>query len=188
MSSALCKSKLFMQNKPNLQNPKTNLTPYPKKNYAKISSLRPQKNKPNSNPIKPSPKLPTPPNYPHPTSNPTQPNPNPMPSSFVPRLASSAHPSPKLPTCPNYPQPKSKPLRRPGRDVCDVEPVPLFVLAQTRGIFYHICRTTEKFISNAVYRISYDGGNNGSQRFFKTGPDAWNGRFSGAAKGRRGKG
>jgi len=44
-----------MQNKPNSQNTKTNLTLYPKKNYAKISALRPRKNKPNSNPIKPNP-------------------------------------------------------------------------------------------------------------------------------------
>jgi len=45
----------FVQNKPNPKNTKTNLTPYPKKNYAKISALRPQKNKPNSNPIQPNP-------------------------------------------------------------------------------------------------------------------------------------
>jgi len=45
-----------MQNKPNPQNTKTNLTPYPKKHYAKITALQPQKNKPNSNPIQPTPR------------------------------------------------------------------------------------------------------------------------------------
>jgi len=44
-----------MQNEPNLQNTKTSLNPYPKKHYARISSLRPRKNKPNSNPIQPTP-------------------------------------------------------------------------------------------------------------------------------------
>jgi len=46
---------LFMQNKPNPKNNKTNLNPYPKKHYARISSLQPRKNKPNSNPIQTQP-------------------------------------------------------------------------------------------------------------------------------------
>jgi len=49
-----------MQNKPNPKTPKPNLTPYPKKHYARISPLRPQKNKPNSNPIPNTPSAPRP--------------------------------------------------------------------------------------------------------------------------------
>jgi len=48
----------FMQNKPNSQNQETNLTPYPKNNYAKTYSLRPQKNKPKTNPIPNTPSAP----------------------------------------------------------------------------------------------------------------------------------
>jgi len=44
----------FAQNKPNPKKPKTSLTPYPKKNYADFPLPGPQKNKPNSNPIKPN--------------------------------------------------------------------------------------------------------------------------------------
>jgi len=51
---------LFMQNKPNSQNQETSLTPYPKKHYAKTSPLRPQENKPNSNPIPNTPSAPRP--------------------------------------------------------------------------------------------------------------------------------
>ena len=77
-----------MQNKPNPKNTKTNLTPYPKKNYAKISSPRPQKNKPNSNPIQPNPTARID------KTNPIQTQPNPI------------SPPPKTPTHPNCPQPK----------------------------------------------------------------------------------
>jgi len=61
-----------MQNEPNLQKTKTSLTPYPKSNYAKQTALRPQKNKPNSNPI---PNTPSAPRYP-------LPNPRPPKSAF----------------------------------------------------------------------------------------------------------
>jgi len=54
-SRTLDKSKLFMQNKPNPKTTKTNLTPYPKKHYAKTTTPQPPKNKPNSNPIQPQP-------------------------------------------------------------------------------------------------------------------------------------
>jgi len=56
MPRTLDKSKLFMQNKPNAKNTKTNLTPFPKKNYKDYPLPGNQKNKPNSNPILTPPK------------------------------------------------------------------------------------------------------------------------------------
>jgi len=56
----------FMQNKPNLQKPKPNLTLYPKKLYKDFLLPGNQKNKPNSNPI------PAQTNPINPTSNPNQ--------------------------------------------------------------------------------------------------------------------
>jgi len=63
-----------MQNKPNPKNPKLSLTPYPKKNYAKTHALRPQKNKPNSNPIQPT-DAPVPAQSAIPQTSPPLPNP-----------------------------------------------------------------------------------------------------------------
>jgi len=90
---------LIMQNKPNSKNPKPNLTPYPKKNYAKNSSLTPQKNKPNSNPI--------PTQSPHPNQE-NKPNSNPIQTQFKPNPF-----PPKAPTSPNHPHPKSYPIPPP---------------------------------------------------------------------------
>jgi len=47
LSSALDKPPLFMQNKPNPQNLKANITPYATKDYEENHSSPPQKNKPN---------------------------------------------------------------------------------------------------------------------------------------------
>jgi len=60
----------FAQNKPNLQNKETNLTPCPKKVYKDFPLPGTQKNKPNSNPFKPNPASPRPSSLvPHPSSS-----------------------------------------------------------------------------------------------------------------------
>ena len=47
----LCTYESIMQNKPNLQNPKTTATSFPSKTYPNIPPRPTRKNKPNSNPI-----------------------------------------------------------------------------------------------------------------------------------------
>jgi len=54
LSRTLYKSTLFMQNKPNFRKSKMNLNIYNTMNYEKFIPLAGQKNKPNSNPIKPN--------------------------------------------------------------------------------------------------------------------------------------
>ncbi len=52
LSRVLYKSTLFMQNKPNLLDAQMNVNAFLQKDYENETTLRPQKNKPNSNPIK----------------------------------------------------------------------------------------------------------------------------------------
>jgi len=82
-----------MQNEPNPQNTKTNLTPFAAMSYTNNPPHPTQKNKPNSNPIKPNP--PAEIDKTNPIQTEFKPNPTP-----TPRLSPQVPAFPKLPTYP----------------------------------------------------------------------------------------
>jgi len=113
----LHKSKLFMQNKPNLKNTKTNLALCPKKVYEDFPLPGNLKNKPKTNPIKPNPTAQIKNTNPIQTQFPARPKPPLSPIAHNPnQTQSSQEPTdnPQATPCrpSQLPAPETKPLRR----------------------------------------------------------------------------